>query len=128
LVVNHTSIDHPWFQEARRDKNSKFRNWYVWSKEKPANAEQGMAFPGVQKTTWTFDEQAGEYYYHRFYNHQPDLNTGNPAVRAFDQGSGQYRAGRLSGIPCRNARGALMASRRRRLHGRGQCAPGSDAN
>jgi maltose alpha-D-glucosyltransferase / alpha-amylase len=41
-----------------------------------------MAFPGVQKTTWTFDEQAGEYYFHRFYDHQPDLNTGNPAVRA----------------------------------------------
>ena len=82
LVVNHTSIDHPWFQEARRDPKSKYRDWYVWSKEKPPNAEQGMVFPGVQKTTWTFDEVAGEYYYHRFYDHQPDLNTGNPAVRA----------------------------------------------
>ena len=82
LVVNHTSIDHPWFQEARRDKNSKYRDWYVWSKEKPPNADQGVVFPGVQKTTWTFDEQAGEYYFHRFYKHQPDLNTGNPAVRA----------------------------------------------
>jgi maltose alpha-D-glucosyltransferase / alpha-amylase len=82
LVVNHTSIDHPWFQEARRDKHSKYRDWYVWSKEKPPNAEQGMVFPGVQKTTWTFDEHAGEYYYHRFYDHQPDLNTSNPAVRA----------------------------------------------
>jgi maltose alpha-D-glucosyltransferase/alpha-amylase len=80
--VNHTSIDHPWFQEARQDKQSKYRNWYVWSKEKPPNAEQGMVFPGVQKTTWTFDKKAGEYYYHRFYDHQPDLNTGNPAVRA----------------------------------------------
>ncbi len=82
LVVNHTSVDHPWFQAARRDRNSKYRNWYVWSKEKPPDAEQGMVFPGVQKTTWTFDEQAGEYYYHRFYDHQPDLNTGNPEVRA----------------------------------------------
>src|SRR5215469_6490640 len=82
LVVNHTSIDHPWFQEARRNPQSKYRNWYVWSKDKPPNAEQGMAFPGVQKTTWTFDETAGEYYYHRFYDHQPDLNTGNPEVRA----------------------------------------------
>ena len=82
LVVNHTSIDHPWFQAARRDATSKYRNWYVWSKEKPPNAEQGMVFPGVQKTTWTFDETAGEYYYHRFYDHQPDLNTGNPEVRA----------------------------------------------
>src|SRR5438270_2174252 len=82
LVVNHTSIDHPWFQEARQDKHSKYRSWYVWSKEKPPNAEQGMVFPGVQKTTWTFDKRAGEYYYHRFYDHEPDLNTGNPAVRA----------------------------------------------
>jgi maltose alpha-D-glucosyltransferase/alpha-amylase len=82
LVVNHTSIDHSWFQAARRDPKSKYRNWYVWSREKPPDAEQGMAFPGVQKTTWTFDEVAGEYYYHRFYDHQPDLNTGNPEVRS----------------------------------------------
>ena len=82
LVVNHTSIDHPWFQEARRDKKSKYRDWYVWSKDKPANAEQGIVFPGVQKTTWTLDQKAGEYYYHRFYDHEPDLNTTNPAVRA----------------------------------------------
>lgn len=82
LVVNHTSIDHPWFQQARKDRKSKYRDWYVWSKEKPPNAEQGMVFPGVQKTTWTYDQEAGEYYYHRFYAHQPDLNTGNPAVRA----------------------------------------------
>jgi len=81
LVVNHTSIDHPWFQSARRDPRSPYRSWYVWSKEKPPNAEQGMVFPGVQKTTWTFDDVAGEYYYHRFYDHQPDLNTGNPEVR-----------------------------------------------
>ena len=82
LVVNHTSIDHPWFQAARRDPKSKYRQWYVWSKEKPPNAEQGMVFPGVQTTTWTFDDVAGEYYFHRFYDHQPDLNTANPEVRS----------------------------------------------
>ena len=82
LVVNHTSIDHLWFREARRDQKSKYRDWYVWSKDRPANAERGIIFPGVQKTTWTFDEEAGEYYYHRFYDHEPDLNTTNPAVRA----------------------------------------------
>ena len=82
LVVNHTSIDHPWFQDARRDPNSKYHDWYVWSKEKPADADQGMVFPGVQTTTWTFDEEAGAYYFHRFYDHQPDLNTSNPKVRA----------------------------------------------
>jgi len=82
LVVNHTSIDHPWFQAARRDPKSKYRNWYVWSEDKPPDADKGMVFPGVQKSTWTFDETAGEYYFHRFYDHQPDLNTGNPEVRA----------------------------------------------
>jgi len=81
LVVNHTSIDHPWFQHARKDRQSPFRNWYVWSKEKPENFNQGMVFPGVQKTTWTFDRAAKMYYFHRFYDHQPDLNTSNPAVR-----------------------------------------------
>ena len=82
LVVNHTSIDHPWFQQARKDRNSKYRDWYVWSKKKPRNADEGMVFPGAQKTTWTFDKVSREYYYHRFYDHQPDLNTGHPDVRA----------------------------------------------
>ncbi|MFL9824918.1 alpha-amylase family protein [Rhodoplanes sp. SY1] len=82
LVVNHTSIDHPWFQEARRDPGSKYRDWYVWSKKKPKNANEGMVFPGVQKTTWTYDDAAQAYYFHRFYDHQPDLDTSNPAVQA----------------------------------------------
>jgi len=81
LVANHTSIDHPWFQHARKDPSSPFRDWYVWAKERPANHDQGMVFPGVQKTTWTYDEKAKLHYFHRFYDHQPDLNTGNPAVR-----------------------------------------------
>jgi len=81
LVANHTSIDHPWFQHARKDPASPFREWYVWSKERPANHKQGLVFPGVQKTTWTYDEEAKLYYFHRFYDHQPDLNTGHPAVR-----------------------------------------------
>ncbi|HKS61144.1 MAG TPA: alpha-amylase family protein [Xanthobacteraceae bacterium] len=82
LVVNHTSNEHPWFQEARRDPNSKYRDWYVWSKTRPANAEKGMVFPGVQKTTWSRDPVAKEYYFHRFYDFQPDLNTSNPAVQS----------------------------------------------
>ena len=81
LVVNHTSIDHPWFQQARSDPNSKYRQYYVWSKEKPPHADEGMVFPGKEKTTWTWDKEAKMYYYHRFYWHQPDLDTGNPAVR-----------------------------------------------
>ena len=81
LVVNHTSDEHPWFQEARRDPESKYRDWYVWSKKKPAHADTGMVFPGVQKTTWTYDKVAKLYYFHRFYDFQPDLDTSNPKVQ-----------------------------------------------
>jgi len=82
LVVNHTSDEHPWFQEARRDPKSKYRDWYVWSKTKPPHADEGMVFPGVQKTTWSRDTVAKAYYFHRFYDFQPDLNTSNPQVQA----------------------------------------------
>ncbi|AXV16027.1 trehalose synthase [Neorhizobium sp. SOG26] len=82
LVVNHTSDQHPWFQQARSDPNSFYRDWYVWSDKKPANADEGMVFPGVQKTTWTYDEKAKQYYFHRFFKFQPDLNTANPHVQA----------------------------------------------
>ncbi|UPK27273.1 alpha-amylase family protein [Bradyrhizobium sp. 195] len=82
LVVNHTSDQHHWFKEARRDKASPYRDWYVWSDKKPANANKGMVFPGVQKSTWTRDKEAGAYYFHRFYDFQPDLNTSNPYVQA----------------------------------------------
>lgn len=82
LVVNHTSNKHPWFQAARKDPDSPYRDWYVWSDKKPANADEGMVFPGVQETTWTWDETAKAYYFHRFYEFQPDLNTSNPLVQA----------------------------------------------
>src|ERR1051325_12085858 len=82
LVVNHTSNEHKWFQEARRDPNSKYRDWYVWSKKKPAGANEGMVFPGVQKSTWSHDPVAKAWYFHRFYDFQPDLNTSNPHVQA----------------------------------------------
>ncbi|HEX5063096.1 MAG TPA: alpha-amylase family protein, partial [Kofleriaceae bacterium] len=81
LVVNHTSDQHKWFQEARRDKHSRYRDYYIWSEKKPPEAEHGMVFPGVQKTTWTKDAVAGQYYFHRFYDFQPDLNTHNPQVQ-----------------------------------------------
>jgi maltose alpha-D-glucosyltransferase/alpha-amylase len=82
LVINHTSNEHPWFKEARKDPRSKYRDWYIWSKKKPANANEGMVFPGVQKSTWTYDSVARQYYFHRFYDFQPDLNTSNPLVQA----------------------------------------------
>ncbi len=81
LVVNHTSDQHPWFQEARKGKDARFHDWYVWSKKRPDNWNEGMVFPGVQEATWTYDKSAKEYYFHRFFEHQPDLNTHNPEVR-----------------------------------------------
>jgi maltose alpha-D-glucosyltransferase/alpha-amylase len=82
LVVNHTSDQNGWFKEARQDPHSKYRDWYVWSKKKPRNANKGMAFPGVQKSTWSYDAAARSWYFHRFYDFQPDLNTSNPHVQA----------------------------------------------
>ncbi len=82
LVVNHTSDAHPWFKDARSSPDSPYRDWYVWSDKKPANANKGMVFPGVQKSTWTRDKEAKAYFFHRFYDFQPDLNTSNPFVQA----------------------------------------------
>jgi maltose alpha-D-glucosyltransferase/alpha-amylase len=81
LVVNHTSDQHPWFQSARADKDSRYRSWYTWSKTRPKDYRHGMVFPGVQRSTWSFDKVAHQWYFHRFYEFQPDLNTENPAVR-----------------------------------------------
>jgi maltose alpha-D-glucosyltransferase / alpha-amylase len=82
LVVNHTSDQHPWFQQARSDPDSKYRDWYVWAKKRPPGSSRGIVFPGVQKSTWTHDSVAREWYFHRFYKFQPDLNTANPYVQA----------------------------------------------
>src|SRR5205085_3730510 len=77
----HTSNQHPWFKAARADKNSRYRNWYTWSKSRPRDYRRGIVFPGVQKETWTYDKLARQWYYHRFFDFQPDLNTENPEVR-----------------------------------------------
>jgi maltose alpha-D-glucosyltransferase/alpha-amylase len=81
LVLNHTSVDHPWFQEARRDRNSKYNNYYIWLDEKPENAHEDIIFAHHQDGNWEYDELAGRYYYHTFYQHQPDLNITNPDVQ-----------------------------------------------
>src|SRR5262245_18605559 len=80
MVVNHSSDQHPWFKAARSDKDSKFHNWYIWSKRRPPNYRKGMVFPGVQQSTWSYDKVAREWYYHRFYKFQPDLNVENLEV------------------------------------------------
>jgi maltose alpha-D-glucosyltransferase/alpha-amylase len=82
LVVNHTSTQHPWFRHARHSPGSPFHDWYVWAEQRPKNHREGIVFPGQQSTTWTFDRTAKKYYFHRFYDHQADLNTWNPYVRA----------------------------------------------
>jgi Alpha amylase, catalytic domain/Major Facilitator Superfamily len=82
LVVNHTSNEHSWFRAARSAKDSPYRDWYVWADKRPSSAGKGMVFPGVQKSTWTHDKEAGAWYFHRFYDFQPDLNTSNPRVQA----------------------------------------------
>jgi trehalose synthase len=80
FVVNHTSDEHPWFQEARRARDSKRRDWYVW-RDEPSDRPTGLAFPGRENSNWTLDEDSGQYYLHRFYSFQPDLNIDNDAVR-----------------------------------------------
>ena len=81
LVVNHTSDRHPWFRTARESRDAPTRDWYVWSAKRPPNWRSGTVFPGVQRDTWTRDPKTREWYYHRFYDHEPDLNMQNPHVR-----------------------------------------------
>ena len=81
LVVNHTSDQHPWFQRARRaPKGSPERNYYVWSDTDEQYAGTRIIFVDTEKSNWTFDPVAGQYYWHRFFAHQPDLNLDNPEV------------------------------------------------
>ncbi len=81
LVLNHTSDQHPWFQAARADRNSPYRDYYVWSDTNQKYADARIIFLDTEKSNWTWDEQAGQYFWHRFYSSQPDLNYDNPCVR-----------------------------------------------
>jgi maltose alpha-D-glucosyltransferase/alpha-amylase len=80
LVMNHTSDQHPWFQAARQDKNSPYRDYYVWSDTGKEYPETRIIFLDVEPSNWTYDEVAGQYFWHRFYSSQPDLNYDNPKV------------------------------------------------
>jgi len=80
IVVNHTSDKHPWFQAARSSKSSPYRDFYVW-RDKPPKDAPASVFPGEEDGVWTLDERTNQYYLHRFYHHQPDLNVANPKVR-----------------------------------------------
>ena len=80
LVVNHTSDEHPWFVQSRSAVDAPQRDWYVW-REEPAESPASLAFPDKETSNWQLDRRTGEYYLHRFYRFQPDLNIGSPAVR-----------------------------------------------
>jgi len=81
LVLNHTSAQHPWFQAARSDRNSPYRDYYVWSDDDQKYKDARIIFLDTEKSNWTWDEKAGQYFWHRFYSTQPDLNYDNPAVQ-----------------------------------------------
>lgn len=82
LVLDHTSDTHPWFIAARHNPDSRFRDYYSWTKyPPPVPPDKGPIFPGQEDTVWSYDETSQSYYYHRFYHFQPSLNTSNPEVQ-----------------------------------------------
>ena len=81
LVLNHTSDQHPWFQASRADRNSSHRDYYVWSDTDQKYKEARIIFLDTEPSNWSWDEMAGQYYWHRFYASQPDLNYDNSAVQ-----------------------------------------------
>ncbi len=81
LVINHTSDQHSWFQEARGSKDSPKRGWYVWSDTDLRYSEARIIFTDTERSNWAWDEQTGYFYWHRFFSHQPDLNYDNEEVQ-----------------------------------------------
>ena len=80
VVMNHTSDQHPWFIESRQDRTNDKADWYVWSDDDQRYGDARVIFVDTEKSNWTFDAQRGQYYWHRFFYHQPDLNYDNPEV------------------------------------------------
>jgi maltose alpha-D-glucosyltransferase/alpha-amylase len=80
LVFNHTSDEHSWFQSARSDRGGKHRDYYMWTDDPASEPPQPNAFPTRQSGPWTYDDKAGQYYLHRFYEHEPDLNVAHPGL------------------------------------------------
>jgi maltose alpha-D-glucosyltransferase/alpha-amylase len=81
LVMNHTSADHPWFQASRTDPSGPYGDWYVWSDADDRWREARIIFLDTEPSNWTWDPVRGQYFWHRFFSHQPDLNYDNPAVQ-----------------------------------------------
>jgi maltose alpha-D-glucosyltransferase / alpha-amylase len=81
LVMNHTSDQHPWFQSSRSDPDGPYGDFYVWSDTDDRYAEARVIFVDTEQSNWTYDPVRGQYYWHRFFAHQPDLNYENPLVQ-----------------------------------------------
>ncbi len=81
VVVNHTSDQHPWFQESRSSRDNPKRDWYVWSDTDTRYQGVRIIFVDTEMSNWAWDPISKSYYWHRFFSHQPDLNFDNPAVR-----------------------------------------------
>ena len=80
LVMNHTSDQHPWFQESRQDATNPKADWYVWGDDDQRWSEARVIFVDTEPSNWTYDQERGQYFWHRFFHHQPDLNYDNPEV------------------------------------------------
>jgi len=80
LVMNHTSDEHPWFKAARSDRNSPYHNYYVWNERNDKYSQARIIFLDTEISNWTWNQETLEFYWHRFYSCQPDLNYDNPAV------------------------------------------------
>jgi maltose alpha-D-glucosyltransferase/alpha-amylase len=81
LVMNHTSDQHPWFQAARSSPDNPYRDWYVWCDTDQRYKDARIIFLDTERSNWTWDPVAQQYFWHRFFSHQPDLNFDNPRVR-----------------------------------------------
>src|SRR5215207_4146890 len=81
MVMNHTSDQHPWFQASRESKDSQWRDFYVWSETPDKYKDARIIFVDTEQSNWAYDGVSGEYYWHRFYSSQPDLNYGSPRVQ-----------------------------------------------
>jgi maltose alpha-D-glucosyltransferase / alpha-amylase len=81
LVMNHTSDQHPWFQASRADPHGPYGDWYIWADDDFGHAEVPVIFVDTESSNWTYDPVREQFYFHRFFSHQPDLNYDNPAVQ-----------------------------------------------
>ena len=81
LVLNHTSDEHEWFKQARKSKDSPYREYYVWSDSADVYQDARIIFLDIETSNWAWDEGSQQYYWHRFYSSQPDLNYDHPAVQ-----------------------------------------------